>query len=194
MGKKTFWLVSDTDGMFLKLREGQNRIGREAGINHLVLGGSGVSRTHAEAMVSGEDLFVRDLGSSNGTFVNGQRVTTSQLQDGDNVTFGADSYRVKLEQVYDTEQTVAQAQWEDPSFDAEAAAQMTPQMVAAALAQAQAEEAARKGVTIKEGKLDSKGLARVEGVKPGEYQVIFLELDKDVWGKLNGTSSDSEPK
>ncbi|MEZ6128029.1 MAG: EAL domain-containing protein [Planctomycetaceae bacterium] len=48
-----------------------------------------VSGHHAELTVSGDELVLKDLGSTNGTLVNGRRVTGSVvLQDGDVVHFG----------------------------------------------------------------------------------------------------------
>jgi len=48
-----------------------------------------VSGHHAELTVDGNDLVLKDLGSTNGTLVNGRRVTGSVLlQDGDVVHFG----------------------------------------------------------------------------------------------------------
>ena len=47
-----------------------------------------VSRKHAEVSVAGDGLLVKDLGSSNGTFVNGNRITESPVALGDTVTFG----------------------------------------------------------------------------------------------------------
>lgn len=47
-----------------------------------------VSRRHAELSVTPGGLFVKDLGSSNGTFVNGNRVSEATAKPGDVVTFG----------------------------------------------------------------------------------------------------------
>lgn len=46
-------------------------------------------RRHAEVYLVEEDLFIRDVGSTNGTFVNGRRVTRTpqRLGDGDRITF-----------------------------------------------------------------------------------------------------------
>jgi hypothetical protein len=48
-----------------------------------------VSRRHAELYVEGGTLFVRDLGSANGTFVNGRQLETAPvaLGSGDQVAF-----------------------------------------------------------------------------------------------------------
>ncbi|MDB4908672.1 MAG: adenylyl cyclase class-3/4/guanylyl cyclase [Gemmatimonadetes bacterium] len=47
-----------------------------------------ISRRHAEVVVNDEGVHVRDLGSSNGTFLNGAKIETASLALGDNITFG----------------------------------------------------------------------------------------------------------
>src|SRR5262249_37235178 len=47
-----------------------------------------VSRRHAEILVTESDVAVTDLGSCNGTFVEGKRVQTCQLRSGQSVRFG----------------------------------------------------------------------------------------------------------
>lgn len=47
-----------------------------------------VSRKHAEFVRSGERFEVRDLGSMNGTYLNGSRVEGAILVDGDQVQIG----------------------------------------------------------------------------------------------------------
>lgn len=47
-----------------------------------------VSRRHAELRLHGDTYTVVDLGSSNGTFVNGQRITEHELASGDQVQIG----------------------------------------------------------------------------------------------------------
>jgi hypothetical protein len=49
---------------------------------------SNVSRRHAEIQPRGDGFVVVDLGSTNGTRVNGVRVTERELQDGDELAFG----------------------------------------------------------------------------------------------------------
>jgi adenylate cyclase len=53
-----------------------------------------VSRRHAELSVTPSGVNVQDLGSSNGTFVNGTRTSGSVVTDGDVVTFGKVAFRV----------------------------------------------------------------------------------------------------
>ena len=53
------------------------------------------SRRHARLEPSGMFVNVSDLGSTNGTFVNGQRVTTAMAKNGDIVKVGATSFRIE---------------------------------------------------------------------------------------------------
>lgn len=62
-------------------------IGRHPDSN-LVLADPNVSRHHAEIRPQGDRYVVVDLGSTNGTRVNGVRVDSQVLNDGDELTFG----------------------------------------------------------------------------------------------------------
>jgi hypothetical protein len=55
----------------------------------ITLGDPNVSRRHAEIRPAGSGYRLFDLGSTNGSLVNGQRVHEHQLIDGDELTFGA---------------------------------------------------------------------------------------------------------
>ncbi len=62
-------------------------IGRDISSDILLCNDS-ISRRHAEVVRSAEGWRVRDLGSSNGTFVNGQRIDEVLLAEGDVITLG----------------------------------------------------------------------------------------------------------
>ena len=47
-----------------------------------------VSRRHAKMFVNGDEVVVQDLGSTNGTFVNGERVKRSKVNEGDRILIG----------------------------------------------------------------------------------------------------------
>jgi hypothetical protein len=64
------------------LPEGETIVGRET------TGSPDVSRRHARVIVDGDRPSIEDLGSKNGTFVNGKRVKTHALNDGDELLFG----------------------------------------------------------------------------------------------------------
>jgi pSer/pThr/pTyr-binding forkhead associated (FHA) protein len=57
----------------------------------------GVSRKHCELTVSERSVRVKDLGSSNGTFVNGRKVTDQPLKAGDKLTVGAINFTVQID-------------------------------------------------------------------------------------------------
>jgi pSer/pThr/pTyr-binding forkhead associated (FHA) protein len=59
----------------------------------VALNDQNVSRRHAEIRRSGSDVVVADLGSTNGTKVNGARVTERVLEDGDDITVGTTTLR-----------------------------------------------------------------------------------------------------
>ena len=69
--------------------EGETVIGREHGSADLVLTDPGISRRHASIRAAGGRITVEDLGSSNGTYVNGSRVSGRiELADGDEIRVG----------------------------------------------------------------------------------------------------------
>jgi hypothetical protein len=59
----------------------------------LVLEDPNVSRQHAEIRPTGNGFVLADLGSTNGSKVNGVKVSERVLQDGDELTFGGTSFR-----------------------------------------------------------------------------------------------------
>jgi pSer/pThr/pTyr-binding forkhead associated (FHA) protein len=63
-------------------------VGREAS-NRVAINDAEVSRKHAKLTLHGSAYVIQDLGSTNGTFVNGQRITSTRvLNPGDSVSFG----------------------------------------------------------------------------------------------------------
>ncbi|MDO9254564.1 MAG: FHA domain-containing protein [Bacteroidales bacterium] len=64
-------------------------IGRDA-TNNIVLNDNTVSRNHAHLFISGNgQVVIKDLGSSNGTFVNGNKISEQMLRAGDVVKCGS---------------------------------------------------------------------------------------------------------
>jgi ABC-type multidrug transport system ATPase subunit/pSer/pThr/pTyr-binding forkhead associated (FHA) protein len=63
------------------------RVGRDAACCQLVMEHPSVSGVHAEFRLTGGKVVLSDR-STNGTFVNGKRVATADLRDGDYITFG----------------------------------------------------------------------------------------------------------
>jgi predicted component of type VI protein secretion system len=78
----------------LKLADGVTSIGRHDDCL-IRIKSSQVSRRHCEVFEVSDKLTIRDLGSSNGTFVNGKKVSGQQvLKHGDELTVGAVTLRV----------------------------------------------------------------------------------------------------
>lgn len=72
-------------------------IGREAADIRLASDGQ-ASRRHAAAAPGPNGAILSDLGSTNGTFVNGQRVSSSPLNQGDMIKIGSTNFRVDRRQ------------------------------------------------------------------------------------------------
>jgi hypothetical protein len=72
-----------------ELQPGENILGREGDVAVLVPRPS-VSRCHARIVVTADAAIVEDLGSKNGTWVRGRRITGStELADGDEIRLGS---------------------------------------------------------------------------------------------------------
>jgi pSer/pThr/pTyr-binding forkhead associated (FHA) protein len=69
------------------LKQGDMNVGRRPG-SDVRLDNLAVSGNHATIFTIGEDSFVQDLNSTNGTFVNNKRITKHHLENGDVVTIG----------------------------------------------------------------------------------------------------------
>ena len=69
------------------LKQGDMNVGRRPG-SDILLDNMAVSGNHASIFTIGEDSFVQDLNSTNGTFVNNKRVAKHHLTNGDTVNIG----------------------------------------------------------------------------------------------------------
>jgi hypothetical protein len=81
---------------FFPLDSAELTIGRgeNAGIT---LADPGISRMHARVVREGDDFVVEDLGSTNGTEVNGQLIKRRRLADGDRVRLGSSTLQFRRE-------------------------------------------------------------------------------------------------
>ncbi|MDH3726785.1 MAG: DUF4388 domain-containing protein [Myxococcales bacterium] len=73
--------------------EGEIVIGRSSELD-MVLVEDMVSRRHAKIFVEAGDIFLEDLGSTNGSFVNGEKVTRTKLAEGDRILIGTSIIKV----------------------------------------------------------------------------------------------------
>lgn len=110
--------VSTTAGWFLRgamppeghvvrfpIPEGRFQVGRRPDVN-LCISKSSVSKLHAEFVATNFGLFVRDMGSTNGTFVNGRRIhQDTQLDECDVIRFAEFEFVVGRNQVQEAMMT-----------------------------------------------------------------------------------------
>jgi pSer/pThr/pTyr-binding forkhead associated (FHA) protein len=88
-------------------------IGRNSA-NDVVIPSQKISRNHAEIEVLSSRLILKDLGSSNGTFVNGQKIRkTVEIKKGDVIKFDKSEFTVEIStpREYESTETVI-----DPEF------------------------------------------------------------------------------
>lgn len=78
-------------GKAIPLKGKNLKIGREIGCD-LILDNPHISRMHAEIFWKGNTIGIKDLGSTNGVFVNGKKVTESVLNNGDKILIGTQLY------------------------------------------------------------------------------------------------------
>lgn len=76
------------DGIKLPLTEGDNLVGRLSPPALVQLDGTKVSKKHCVFIWAGSELKVEDLGSSNGVFVNGKKVSGTVLREKDRLMIG----------------------------------------------------------------------------------------------------------
>lgn len=79
---------SDGKQQPIPLKAGKVVIGRQDDCQ-LRIPSAQISRHHCEIVTGGAGVRIRDLGSSNGTFINGQKVEDAELQAGDVLAIGS---------------------------------------------------------------------------------------------------------
>ena len=80
-------------GEFPLPENGEVVVGRSGELD-MVLVEDMVSRRHAKITVTNGQIFIQDLGSTNGSFVNGERIKRSKLSEGDRVLIGTSIIKV----------------------------------------------------------------------------------------------------
>jgi hypothetical protein len=89
-------LVAVRTGQRLRLTQATTLVGRGADCA-IRLASPGVSKHHCRVVVQGDAVWVEDLGSSNGTHVNGRPVDSGALRDGDTLSIAGHELRVVLD-------------------------------------------------------------------------------------------------
>ncbi|MBN2353581.1 MAG: FHA domain-containing protein [Spirochaetales bacterium] len=95
--KKSWFLegkLSDGHALLIKIDRFPFTVGRDKNCS-LAIASKTISRRHSEIYPQGDLLAVRDLGSTNGTFVNSNRVTAGVfLRDDDTIAFAEQQFRI----------------------------------------------------------------------------------------------------
>ncbi len=90
----------EIEGRRVPLTAAVTTLGRDESAD-LVLDDPGISRRHAEVRISNDgphlQALLRDLGSTNGTYLNGDRIGDEELRDGDRITMGRTRLTFRLE-------------------------------------------------------------------------------------------------
>src|ERR1051325_11022569 len=85
-------------GAEIELNPGTNRVGRNPE-NDISIPEPSISSFHCELNVAEIGISVRDLCSTNGTFINRKQVTRGMLQAGDTLTLGAVDISVEMAEI-----------------------------------------------------------------------------------------------
>lgn len=94
----------------------ENIVGRSNDCD-ITLAAAHLSRRHAKLMVKEGLLYVKDLGSSNGTYLNGKRVTEARVKRGDDLRFDTLSFGV-IGPADDMDKTTVRSVASDPAAGA----------------------------------------------------------------------------
>ncbi len=89
-------MIVSIDGVVIKevqLTKDRTTLGRRP-YNDIVIDNLAVSGEHAVMQMSGAEVFLEDLNSTNGTYVNGKAIKKQQLQGGDTIEIG--KYKIKF--------------------------------------------------------------------------------------------------
>jgi pSer/pThr/pTyr-binding forkhead associated (FHA) protein len=89
-------LIPKEGGPTITLNKPITVIGRNSKLCDLVVEHTSVSKLHCMLVKTDGLIYMRDLGSTNGTRVNGQRVIRGALLPGDLLSFSSVTYRVHL--------------------------------------------------------------------------------------------------
>ena len=96
MNASLVFVMPDGSQKELPLKKSRLVVGRQEGVQ-IRLNTSSISRQHCEFMVDDAGLSVKDLGSSNGTFVNKRRITQTVLSAGDIIGIGNQVLVVRID-------------------------------------------------------------------------------------------------
>ena len=107
-------VILKTGGNYLPIHLSITLVGRDEEAD-MVVAHRQVSRKHCILVNKGDHLLVRDLGTTNGTHINGKQVTQGILKNGDILSFGELAFQVSISP--DSEKTPSKKQHSKSSKD-----------------------------------------------------------------------------
>jgi len=90
-----FRLVSASGDQSFEIPPGRTLVVGRGVASDIAIYDPTISRRHAELVAHDDEVEVTDLGSSNGTCINGSRVANGRIRANDSVTFGKVTYRLR---------------------------------------------------------------------------------------------------
>jgi len=181
------------------LKQGDMNIGRRPG-SEILLDNMAVSGSHASIFTIGEDSFVQDLNSTNGTFVNNKRITKHHLDDGDIITIGNHSLTYRNEKAAKSSPDFAKTVIINPQKQEEMRAQAGKTATAPTTEPAPAAEVRKGSLFILSGANNGKRIDLTSSItnlgragkragiisRAGNGRYILLPGDNNVAPNLNG--------
>ncbi|MBN1515469.1 FHA domain-containing protein [Candidatus Sumerlaeota bacterium] len=174
-------LICESDHKEYVLEQDVITIGRSRD-NDIVIENLNVSRSHARIRVEGGKYILTDLNSSNGTLVNGERVTKTELSEGDVISVGRVEFRFTVPELMEDDTITSSVEILD-----DATAPKSSAMDSAPEAEAEAEapeepEGSGEIPPPPQAKLDYSDIQPAPPVEPGKPFVPVLRISK---GKNN---------
>jgi adenylate cyclase len=163
-----FKLTSADNLQTYELRSGAKMVVGRAPTSDIPVFDPTISRRHAELLSDDKEVQVRDLGSSNGTFINGARIESGTVAIGDTITFGKVAF--KLNPIVATAMPTAVPDGERPAGGATILRQQPVRVTPGGFA----------AVAVKSGEQ-----ARVDGKTPEERNQQKLEILLEVSQQLS---------
>jgi len=181
------------------LKQGDMNIGRRPG-SEILLDNMAVSGSHASIFTIGEDSFVQDLNSTNGTFVNNKRISKHHLDDGDIITIGDHSLTYRNEKAAKSSPDFAKTVIINPQKQDEMRVQAGNAATATTKEPAPAPDARKGSLFILSGANNGKRIDLTSSVtnlgragkragiisRSGNGRYILLPGDNNVAPRLNG--------
>ena len=167
----TFRLVSSSGDQSFELPHGRSLVVGRGVATDIAIYDPTISRRHAELIARSDAVEVRDLGSSNGTCINGSRVTSGRLTVNDSITFGKVTYKVREVRPSPSGQPAPSPEPAEPGDTI-----VRKLMVSAG---------ASPGITSRDGPL-TRGQLRVAAATAEERQAKKLSMLLEVAQKLTG--------